>query len=170
MKKLKVYVGCALTHAPQEYKDMIADFKDWLRNHNWIEVLDFVGALEGKPQADDAPAHIYKHDIHNCVMRAHVVVGEISYPSLGLGWELATIIEKKRKLTIMLAQQSALVSKLPQGAVAHNKHAVFYRYVLSLKEINYTVLDMLQKEHKKINQSLLEKWLTAVYRFLMPID
>jgi hypothetical protein len=71
MEKLKVYVGCGLTHVPQSYKEYITSFKDELRKIEWIEIMDFAGAQLDE-ELDEVHAHrVYKRDIHECVGTRH---------------------------------------------------------------------------------------------------
>ena len=153
MKKVRVYVACALTHASQEYKDEIELLKQQLRRLNWIEVLDFVGEqLKGDTDQVHA-ARIYKNDIHECVGTAHAVVAELSLPSIGLGWELGTSVEKHGIRTIMLAHEDALVSKMPPGAsyFEKNEHVSFERYKGSLLGQVTNVVRELRIVHQQIN-------------------
>lgn len=124
--KVRVYVGCGLTHAPPSYKKKIASFKDSLRKIPWIEVLDFVTGNSVVENPDQK--HIYLNDIHDCVGTAHAMIGDLSYPSTGLGWELGTSIEKHCIRVMMCANERSLVSNLPIGAALHHSHVTFHQY------------------------------------------
>jgi hypothetical protein len=135
MQKLRVYVGCGLTHAPKKYKKDIVDFKEKLGTIPWIMVLEFVTPTSVLPDPD--PLHIYTNDIHACVGTAHAMLAELSYPSTGLGHELGTAIEKHGIRTLMCARKDALISHLPQGAPLHerNKHVSLRYYESSIMEL-----------------------------------
>jgi hypothetical protein len=138
MEKVNVYVGCGLTHAPQEYKNEIAALKDQLRKVDWITVLDFVTphTLSTEWEKMDS-RHIYHNDIHDCVGVAEAIIAELSYPSTGLGWELGTSVEKHKIRTMMCARDDAKISHLPIGASLHddNAHVSFIRYDKSILEL-----------------------------------
>lgn len=151
-RAVKVYVGCALTHAPKRYKKQIAIFKNLLRNVPWIQVLDFVTANSLSEVPD--PLHIYTHDIHDCVGKADVIIAELSYPSTGLGWELGTSVEKHGIRTMMYIKKKILLSSLPKGAPLHqrNKHVSLDTYERSIVELLPDVLKELETVHKKIQK------------------
>jgi hypothetical protein len=135
MKKIKIYVGCALTHAPEEYKQSIYALKEHLRNLSGVEILDFVTPLNGEKQTSMDSAEVYNNDIHSCVANANLFIAEITHPSTGLGWELGTAVEKHRTQTIMCAQKDVLVSRLPLGSAVMNEHATVHRYEKSIMEL-----------------------------------
>ena len=85
----KVYVGCSLTHAPKKFRDEVENFKNKLREI--CEVLDFYGLAD-----KDIPREVYEHDIHNCVGKCDLLLAICDFPSLGLGWELGTQVEKEK--------------------------------------------------------------------------
>lgn len=149
MEKVRVYIGCGLTHAPEEYRQQIIQFKDRLRAIEWIEVLDFVTKNSTSELPD--PLHIYHNDIHECVGTAHAMIADLSYPSTGLGWELGTCIEKHQIRVIMCAHRDAVVSHLPIGAaLRHDTLASFDRYEKSISDL----FDFCIKELQKIKKPL----------------
>lgn len=119
---------------------MIQTFKDALRKMEGVEVLDFASPPPGQEDGPLDPAHVYYHDIHVCVAQADIFIADLSYPSTGLGWELATSIEKRSILTIMCAKEKKKVSHLPMGAVDHNDHVSFYGYKSSIKKELLSIL------------------------------
>ena len=102
---MKIYIGCSLTHAPQEFKDAIAALQDRLRAKHTI--LDFVGLVAGTPQ------DVFRHDTQ-CVLDADLFVAECSYPSIGLGYELATALWHNKPV-LALAHADARVTRLVLG-------------------------------------------------------
>jgi hypothetical protein len=107
MKKRKLYVACALTHAPKEFVEGIKRLKAKLSEN--FEVLDFLGTEGTKPK------EIYHWDIGGCVYKSEAVVAICDYPSLGLGYEMATMLEKREMLVMAFAHWDSLVSKLIIG-------------------------------------------------------
>ena len=124
MKKL--YVGCALTHAPEEFRQRISALKDRLRGD--YEVLDFFWNLN-KP---GTPKDIYEWDINKCVAECDAFLAVCDFPSLGLGYEMATVVEKLSKPTLAVAQADAKVGRIILGI--NQPHFRFARYT-SLDEI-----------------------------------
>jgi len=106
----KVYVGCAMFNAPSEYLLEIAEIKEAIKEGLACEVLEFL------PLGTGTPEEVYTNDIHQMVEACDIMIAEVSFPSLGLGWELGTMVEKLRKPVIMCAKKGAKVSRLVQGA------------------------------------------------------
>lgn len=119
MKKL--YVGCGLTHAPEEFRKSVEDLKGALRKD--YDLLDFVG-LKGKDHVG-----VYRHDIENCVKRAEIFLAIADHPSTGLGWELAVAAEKGMPI-LVAAHKEAKVTKLLLGAVEQFENMAMFRYEL----------------------------------------
>lgn len=133
MRKLKIYVSCSLTHAPEEYKENIKILIKELQKIDFVEILEFCSPLPGQQQSVFDALDVYHNDIHECVEHADVLISEISLPSTGLGFELGTAMEKHSTHVIMLAHNDAVVSKLILGAaLAHG--ASVYRYNQSIME------------------------------------
>lgn len=110
MKNVIVYVGCALTYASEEFKQSIDFLKDTLRSMENVTVLEFIGLVNG------TSVDVYKHDIHNCVEKCDLFIAECSYPSIGLGWELGTAVEKDKKYVLAVAKAEIKVTRLVLGA------------------------------------------------------
>jgi hypothetical protein len=102
MNKPLVYLGCALTNSPQSFKDDIEYIRAAIEPH--AEVLKFLGL--DHPSVGDA----FQYDL-NCVRRCDLLVGDLTYPSLGLGMELGVAIET-RKPIIMLANDKLAAERL----------------------------------------------------------
>lgn len=105
MKKL--YVGCSLLHAPDSFRESVKELKALLQSE--YEVLEFVGRL-------DVPSEeIYQWDIHKQVHSCELFLAICDLPSLGLGYEMATAIEKLGTPTLGVAHKDANVSRLILG-------------------------------------------------------
>ncbi len=113
MKK-KLYIGCALTHLPAERKrdflDTLIKLKKELGDD--FEILEFIGKND---VADLPPLDVYVHDIHNCVMKVDCMLALCDYPSLGLGYELATAVEKCGIPVLAMSHKDNFVSRLIRG-------------------------------------------------------
>ncbi|MDE1924710.1 MAG: hypothetical protein KGH79_00830 [Patescibacteria group bacterium] len=105
MKKL--YVGCSLTQAPEDFKQRVEDLKNLLRKD--FEILDFIGVIAG------TPADVYLWDIHECVAKCDVFIAICDYPAIGLGYELGVAVEQLKKPTLALAHKDAKISRLLLG-------------------------------------------------------
>ena len=122
MKKL--YVGCSLTLAPEEFRKTVAKLKDTLRAD--YEVLDFLGLITGTPK------DVYEWDIHHCVRDCDLFLAVCDYPSLGLGYEMGVAVEKLRKPTLAVAHAHSKVGRIFTGI--DQPHYRFLRYT-SFSEI-----------------------------------
>ncbi len=144
MEKLKIYVSCSLTHAPEDYKENIKMFIKELKKNDFVEILEFCSPLPGQQQSVFDALDVYHNDIHDCVEHANVLISEISFPSTGLGFELGAAMEKHGTGVIMFAQNEAVVSKLILGAaIAHNSPV--YRYDQSIMEHMPSLLTKLKQ-------------------------
>jgi hypothetical protein len=124
---------------------MITLFKNELRAIDWITVLDFVTPNSVLEHPD--PVNIYYNDIHDCVGTADAFIADVTYPSLGLGWELGSAIEKHGILTLMCHQKDALVSNLVLGAPGKNTHTTLHTYEQSISELMPFFLKELEVLH-----------------------
>ncbi len=124
MKK-KIYIGCALTHISSEkrkdFLQMIADIKIGLKKD--FEIVEFLGVTG---LADDAsPFEVYDWDIKKCVYKIDCMLAICDHASLGLGYEIATAVEKRGIPVLATAHKSSTVSKLIRG-IDHNNFNFFY--------------------------------------------
>ena len=122
MKKL--YVGASLTQAPKEFIDKVENLKKELRKE--YEILEFLGLENGTPQ------DVYKQDVQKCVALCDIFVAICDHPSLGLGYEMATALEKYSKPTLALAMESAKISRLVLG-IDHPMYT--FKYYKTLEDI-----------------------------------
>ena len=136
MKKL--YVGCAISGLPQAEKEkflgMITELKDTLRGH--FEVLDFLTATN----TNGTPTEIYIRDIVECVEHADYMLAICDYPSTGLGYEMATAIEKRGIPVLAMAHRTSNVSKLIIGITAKNFHFIQYDSIDEVPEKTFEIL------------------------------
>jgi hypothetical protein len=126
MKK-KLYVGCALTYLPkgaESFPDMVAELRKELGKN--FEVMEFWNAIH--PSAG-TPLDVYTHDIKNSVMKADCMLAICDHPSLGLGYELATAVEKQGIPVLAMAHKDARVSRLILGINHPNFTFAYYSSV-----------------------------------------
>lgn len=116
----KIYVGCALSQAPEEFRNSIEAFKDSLRA-NGHEVHDFIGLVNG------TATDVYNWDIGECVANCSAFIAICDYPSIGLGMELdrALMLEKP---ILAVAHQDTQITRLLIGAAEVEDHVQFRRY------------------------------------------
>jgi len=115
---MKIYIGCSLTQAPEDFKESVEKVKADLRKDH--EVLDFLGTVAGT-------AHdVYRRDIHECLANCDAFIAICDLPAIGLGYELGVAVEKLNKPTLALAHKDAKVSRLTLGI--EQPHYTFKRY------------------------------------------
>ncbi len=129
MKK-KLYVGCALNHVPKDKQDfllMIPKIKEELKND--FEILEFRSSVYDFINNNHtfSPREIYEFDIKDSVMNADVMLAVCDHPSLGLGYEMATAIEKRGIPVLALAHEDSPVSRLILGINHPNFHFARYK-------------------------------------------
>ncbi len=112
MKKLKLYVGCGLTLAPEEFRVWVEEvLKPLLREH--FEVLQFAGL------GDHTPEQVYEMDVEGCVARCDLFLAIQDFPSTGLGIEQAEAVKFYHKPTLCVGRNGWLkerrISKCPVG-------------------------------------------------------
>lgn len=126
IERPRLYVGCSLTQAPEEFKNDVAGFKEALREKGY-EVFDFVGLVKGS--AED----VYRWDIEHCVRDCDALIGICDFPSIGLGFELNEAIRLKKPV-LAVAHEDASVTRLLLGAAAVESNLAFERYT-SLQDV-----------------------------------
>ena len=104
MKK-KIYIGCSLTQAPEEFKEAIESLKDNLRAD--YEILDFIGLVNGTPQ------DVFVWDL-KCVRTCDLFVADCTHPAIGLGMEIGIALENNKPILIV-AEENAKVTRIVLG-------------------------------------------------------
>jgi hypothetical protein len=119
-KKPKLYVGCSLTGASEEFKNSVEKLKGNLRAEGY-EVFDFVGLIAG------TSADVYNWDIGHCVQDCDALIGICDFPSIGLGYELCQATRLKKPV-LAIAHTDSLVTRLVLGAAEVEPNFRFERY------------------------------------------
>ena len=117
---IKLYVGCSLSHATEDFKKSVEDFKGLLRQEGY-EVFDFVGLVNGSAK------DVYNWDIGHCVSDCDALVGICDEPSIGLGWEMSKAVQLGTPV-LALAHRDAIVTRLLLGAAQVEPKVRFERY------------------------------------------
>ena len=115
-----LYVGCALTQAPDDFKREVEGVKGTLRGRGY-DILEFVGSRPATPE------EVYRWDIEQCVGQCGAMLAIADYPSLGLGWEMATASNLNIP-TLAVARIGRTVTRLVLGAAEAVPSFEFARY------------------------------------------
>jgi hypothetical protein len=122
---LTVYVGCALTHVGQTYRDEVETLKSRLRlDYN---VLDFIGPKSGTPR------QVWDHDMKDCVGRCHFLLAIADHPSTGLGVEIGLAIGRYEIPVLIVAHNDFMVSRTVIDPGEDN--VAFFRYDNLLEDV-----------------------------------
>jgi hypothetical protein len=119
-EKKKLYVGCGLTLASQEFKDHVEVLKSELRR-DW-DVLEFLGLVAG------TAADVYQRDIIENVGSCDAFVAIADEPSIGLGYELAIAVEQHQKPVLATAHVNSKVTRMLLGAAEIHPNMAFEPY------------------------------------------
>lgn len=126
----KIYVGCSLTHATQEYRDSIEKFKETLRAK--YEVMQFMGLVKGTGRER------FDWDVQ-CVKSADFFIADVSLPSTGLGIELGVAYEMKKPV-LLIANKDAKVALMVEGHPGAVREIVRYETLDDVLPVVYEVL------------------------------
>ncbi|OGI68170.1 hypothetical protein A3A05_01160 [Candidatus Nomurabacteria bacterium RIFCSPLOWO2_01_FULL_41_12] len=141
MKK-KLYIGCALTNIPVDKRkillEMIVKIKKELSNH--FEILEFLGVDDLGTDRPFSPREIYNFDIKECLMKTDYFLAICDYPALGLGYEIATAVEKRGIPVLALAHKDSKVSRCIVGIDHPNFHFMYYDSVEDIIEKTFKTL------------------------------
>jgi hypothetical protein len=118
--KPKLYVGCGLTHATEQFKQQVEETKEAL-GADW-DVLKFLGLGYA------APGQVYEQDIITNVGTCDAFVAIVDEPSWGLGYECAKA--DSRGVPVMLAAHAeSKITRLATDTPQWMQNVVFVRYV-----------------------------------------
>ena len=106
---IQIYVGCSLTQAPGEFRQGVEDLKSALRREGY-DIPDFLGLVAG------TPLDVYEVDIHERVAQCDMLLAICDFPSIGLGWEMGTAVEKHRKPVLAVVHRKTQLTRLVVGA------------------------------------------------------
>lgn len=127
----KVYIGMALTEAPDWFREGFQNrLKDGLRAEG-IEILDFLGLVVGDE------SNVYRHDREGAE-RADLAIFIVDYPSTGMGMEIVLRFVSNKPM-LLFAQREKRVTRMLTG-FASVEDVEFTRYV-DTDDIVASVLD-----------------------------
>lgn len=134
--KKKLYIGCPLTLLPPDKKDafleMISEIKKELKNH--FEILEFLGIADLGSAHPFSPKEIYDWDIKECVLKADCMLAICDYPSISLGYEMATAMEKQNIPVLAVAKKNSEISRLIRGIDHKNFSFMYYNTTKDIVE------------------------------------
>lgn len=107
-----------------------------------FEILEFLGVGDIGSAKPYTPQEIYDYDIRKCVMKADCMLAICDYPSIGLGYEMATAIEKIGIPVLAVAHKDAIVGRLIRGIDHKNFNFLYYN---SVNKIIKKTLEILTK-------------------------
>ncbi len=114
MRKIKIYVGCALSQAPEEFREDVETLKKNLRKEGF-EVLDFAW-VNGAP--NDKVENIYEYDMKN-VSDCTVFVVIADFPSIGLGMEIERAYSEG-KIILAFAYRERRITRMLVDLLRHH--------------------------------------------------
>lgn len=96
-------------------------------------MLEFVPPGETKK---DIPRdlYVYFNDIHTCVKQADLLLGDLTYNSFGLGWEMGTACKKHGTPILMCHKKEHSISSIARGAAMVHKNITIFPYKKSITE------------------------------------
>jgi len=113
-KTIKIYFGCSLTHAPEEYRhSILALRKSLAEKYQVLEFFSHPTDMQNDQQSLEYCQQIYTHD-RNCVLECNLFVAEVSLPSTGLGMELGFAIENDKPI-LAICQKQHKASRMIRG-------------------------------------------------------
>lgn len=142
--KKKVYVGCSLTHASEEFAANVIALKERLRDEGY-EVFEFVGLVDG------TPLDVYEWDIGHCVADCDVFIAVCDEASIGVGWELSAALALK-KTCLAVAHTDARVTRLLLGAAEAEDNLHFERYENLAKDVPVMLQRLEVAENQKVSR------------------
>jgi fructose-specific component phosphotransferase system IIB-like protein len=123
MKVLRVYWGCALTHAPEEYKGTMNRAISFIKNyHPQVQLLEFLGTTAGTSE------DVYIQDIETNVASCNLFLNDVSCASLGLGFELASALLYYNKPVISFVHENIRLTRLLLGAAERHENYKILSY------------------------------------------
>lgn len=113
---MKIYFAAAIRGAKEPiavetYRSLIA----YLQNYGSV-LTEHIANPEifTEGETDFSDSYIYERDI-NWLLSADLVVAEVSYPSLGVGFEIATAVEHNKKILCLKRKDCKKISAMISG-------------------------------------------------------
>lgn len=141
--KLKLYIGCALTHSSPEYIAAVDRTKDALRSE-W-DVMEFVGVTAGTDK------DVFMVDVIQNVRGCDAFIGICDEVSLGLGWEFSEAANLGKPM-LAAAHADSKISRLITGARYYYPNMEFVRYGDMVADIPKFAANILLPKLDKTNE------------------
>ncbi len=138
--KPRLYVGCSLARADEEFRQNVENLKDQIRK-NGYEVFDFVGLVKGTPR------DVYEWDMGHCVKDCDVFLAICDEPSIGLGMEIGEAI-RLGKPVLGVANKNSVVTRMVDGAAEVEPNFTFLRYDNFMRDVPVMLEDFIKKQEK----------------------
>lgn len=137
MGKLKLYVGCALTEAPPEFRDDIVQLKEVLKKD--YDVLEFLGLTAGT--AEDVFQRDINENVANCDLL--LIVGD--HASWGAAIELTfgTAIHKK---PVLFVRKNRKLTRIIPGMASFFPNLRYEFYDDLLRDVPLLLYKKIQDE------------------------
>lgn len=140
-RKRKLYVGCALQFAPPEFVTAIRVLREELKEH--FQVLEFKFPHPGSNR------DVYTLDIKKHIVKCDLMLAICDHPSTGLGYEMATAIEKHNKYVLCLAHTKAGPSRLILGITSRRYEFNRYDSIFEIKQLLLNFEERRLRERKR---------------------
>ena len=118
--KARLYVGCSLSHASEQFKLNVEALKVALRQQGY-DVFDFVGLVKGTAR------DVYEWDLGHCIAECDAFIAICDEPSTGLGYELCRAVALGKPV-LALAHVDAKITRMLLGAAEVEPNLRFERY------------------------------------------
>jgi deoxycytidylate deaminase len=124
--KKSAYISCPLTVLPKgQHHSMRSFYEDIARACEEMNCMPYLPHKHSDPQQGNAwePPVVWEKDIEQ-VRRAEVMIAEVTYPSLGVGGEIA-YAQQFGKPIVLLSKKGAPVSRFVRGNPAVVYHVEY---------------------------------------------
>ena len=149
-RPIKVYVGCALTHASPQFIEKVTAFREALDREDHFEVLRFSGLGTFKK------GEVYHQDINLCLGAADMFLAIADHPSLGLGFELHEAVKGRGIPTLITHHHSRVVSDLALDLTHHFRQLVMVHQYEHIDDL-HAVLPAFIRRHDTLRH-LISAW------------
>lgn len=126
---LKLYVGCALTVAPPEFRAEVEQLKDRLDGRGLFEVMRFLGLEKGTPN------DVFRVDMIEGVGACQLMLAVCDYPSIGLGMELLEAVKVRRIPVLAVNKAGSTVTRLLTGMGEFYPNLKFANYESLVEDV-----------------------------------
>jgi len=144
MNKLKLYVGCALTEAPPEFREEVRQLKEKLKED--YDVLEFLGLTAGTPR------DVFDKDIRENVGTCDFMLAVCDHPSIGVGIELAFAAALHQKPVLVVTRKGKRLTRIIPGMASFYpqiKIEIYEDMIRDVPNLLAKTLDAHEHEHEE---------------------